>query len=437
MHPEALQHVQHRGSPLPGGSVVEVERDVLPVADPTEIRPESADGGQTEYTGSGMRDEPTSHGQTSYGQPGEAVTAKPTVAPVVVLSGSLGSGHDAAAQAVTAALPGRESTTLDCMGLLGRGAGRVGEAVFRRVVAVPPVYDALYFGALRPGGRLAEAMDVAARSRLLPAVCARLPARPALLVAVFATGASTAAAVRREGAAAAAVVVCTDVSAHRLWVHPGIDAYAVTSQAGVASVRRHDPHARVQILPAPIRPQVWQAPTRPVARAALQLDERPCVLLTTGGWGLAPVVEAAVALANRGVQVLAVAGRNPRLYRALCDAAHRQPGLHPLGWTNTMPTCMAAADLVIAPVGASCHEARALGRRLLVLDTMAGHGRDSVQQQLAWGAWVSGPGAAQLVPAALGALAEGTDPPPAQRPQDFPEAFTALLGSLPGAMAIR
>jgi len=437
MHPEALQHVQHRGSPLPGGSVVEVERDVLPVADPTEIRPESADGGQTEYTGSGMRDEPTSHGQTSYGQPGEAVTAKPTVAPVVVLSGSLGSGHDAAAQAVTAALPGRESTTLDCMGLLGRGAGRVGEAVFRRVVAVPPVYDALYFGALRPGGRLAEAMDVAARSRLLPAVCARLPARPALLVAVFATGASAAAEVRREGAAAAAVVVCTDVSAHRLWVHPGIDAYAVTSQAGVASVRRHDPHARVQILPAPIRPQVWQAPTRTVARAALQLDERPCVLLTTGGWGLAPVVEAAVALANRGVQVLAVAGRNPRLYRALCDAAHRQPGLHPLGWTNTMPTCMAAADLVIAPVGASCHEARALGRRLLVLDTMPGHGRDSVQQQLAWGAWVSGPGAAQLVPAALGALAEGTDPPPAQRPQDFPEAFTALLGSLPGAMAIR
>ena len=31
-----------------------------------------------------MREEPTSHGQTSYGQPGEAVTAKPTVAPVVV-----------------------------------------------------------------------------------------------------------------------------------------------------------------------------------------------------------------------------------------------------------------------------------------------------------------------------------------------------------------
>jgi len=92
---------------------------------------------------------------------------------------------------------------------------------------------------------------------------------------------------------------------------------------------------------------------------------------------------------------------------------------------------MAAADLVIAPVGASCHEARALGRRLLVLDTMAGHGRDSVQQQLAWGAWVSGPAAAQLVPAALAALAEGTDPPPAQRPQDFPDAFTALLQSLP------
>lgn len=351
--------------------------------------------------------------------------------PVIVLSGSLGSGHEAAAQAVRAALAGRETETLDCMGLLGRGAGKVGEAVFRRILGVPGAYDALYFGSLRSGNRLAVWMDAAARSRLLPAVRARLPERPALLVAVFATGASAAAALRREGTAQAAVVLCTDATAHRLWVHPGIDAYAVSSPAAAASVYRHDPYARVQVLPSPVRPQVWQAPPRAEARAALGLDERPCVLLLSGGWGLAPIVAAAAELARRDVQVLAVAGRNARLYTALRLAAGRQPGLHPVGWTDQLPVCMAAADLVVSPSGQSCHEARALGRRLLVLDTMPGHGRDNVQQELVWGARVTGPAPAELVPAVLAALADGSDPAPAQRPEDFPAALDALLASLP------
>lgn len=424
LYRETVQRGQHRGSSARGRTVVEGEGNMVRITGTGEPRPKSADRGQTKSTRSRMSDHDAGHGQT--GERGPC-----SHGPVVVLSGGLGSGHEAAAQAVRAALPDTEVTVLDCMALLGRSASRVGEAVFRRMISVPAVYDALYFGALRPGGRLADAMDAAARARLLPAVRARLPDQPPLFVAVFPTGASTAATLRREGSARAAVELCTDATAHRLWVHGGIDTYAVNGRVAAASVRRHDPQARVQVLPAPVRPQVWQAPPRDEARALLGLDDRPCVLLLTGGWGLAPVIESAVEMAQRGIQVVAVAGRNARLHTALCQAARDQPGLHPLGWTNDLPRCMAAADLVVSPSGQSCHEARALGRRLVVLDTMPGHGRDNVQQELAWGARLSGVSPRHLVPAALAALEADPEPAPNQRPQEFAVAFNRLLSTLP------
>src|SRR5262245_39495033 len=114
----------------------------------------------------------------------------------VILSGSLGMGHDVVSEVVTESLTGLgwESRTLDCMGLLGRRAGRAGDWVFRRLTAMPGVYDGLHFGHLRPGTRPAGAMAGAPTSRLVPALDAELKRRPDdLFIAVFATGASAAA----------------------------------------------------------------------------------------------------------------------------------------------------------------------------------------------------------------------------------------------------
>jgi processive 1,2-diacylglycerol beta-glucosyltransferase len=71
----------------------------------------------------------------------------------VILSGSLGSGHDVIAEAVTGSLArlGWESRTLDCMGMLGQRAGQAGDWVFRRLTELPGIYDGLHFAHLRPG----------------------------------------------------------------------------------------------------------------------------------------------------------------------------------------------------------------------------------------------------------------------------------------------
>ena len=83
------------------------------------------------------------------------------------------------------------------------------------------------------------------------------------------------------------------------------------------------------------------------------------------------------------MHVLAVAGRNARVERELRELAATRPMLRPFGFTDQVPELMAAADVVIALPGATtCAEARVVGRRVLLLDVMPGHGRDNLLHEL-------------------------------------------------------
>jgi UDP-N-acetylglucosamine:LPS N-acetylglucosamine transferase len=307
----------------------------------------------------------------------------------LLLSGSLGMGHDVTAEALADVLGGLgwRSRTVDSMELLGRRAGRMGEAVFRGLLATPGAYDALHFSVLRPGGALARRIDAAARDRMTPALVPVIEQTQAdLVVGVFATGASAAAAAARRGYAHRVAVLCTDVTPHRLWVHEGVDVYLVTSPAAAAAVRRYQPRATVLVGPTPVRRGFRSPPTQAQARQALGIPAGdPCVLVMTGGWGLGPVGQIASTLASRGVHVIAVAGRNERLRRRLEAVAARHPAVRVFGFTTRIPELMSASDLVLTTSGDTCAEARAVGRDLLLLDLVPGHGRDNVQHELELG----------------------------------------------------
>ena len=102
-----------------------------------------------------------------------------------------------------------------------------------------------------------------------------------------------------------------------------------------------------------------------------------------GGWGLGAIVESATALADAGMHVIAVAGRNPKLEQRLRAALH--PRIIPFGFTERIPELMAACDLVITTPGDTCSEARFLGRHILMLDVVPGHGRENLQHELELG----------------------------------------------------
>jgi len=352
----------------------------------------------------------------------------------LLLSGSLGMGHDVMAEACATSLEahGWSTRTLDAMRLLGRGGGSAGEAVFRAMLAVPGLYDAFHFAALRTGNRLALLADAAARRRLVPRLRDYLDDNPAdLAISVFATGASAVSALAERYPGMSHVVFCTDVTPHRLWVHRSVDAYLVTAAVAEPAVLRFQPDARVRVVQAPVRAGFYQPPAQPAARASLDVPvQERCVLLMSGAWGLGPVAAAAEALGEAGVHVLAVAGRNAKLERMLRSVAERQPRVRPFGFTDRIPVLMAAADLVLTSSGDTCSEARTVGRPLLLLDVVQGHGRENLQHELELGdAGVTSPRAADVVRSTLATL-DRLKPPsagPARSLAEWERAFTATL----------
>jgi processive 1,2-diacylglycerol beta-glucosyltransferase len=128
--------------------------------------------------------------------------------------------------------------------------------------------------------------------------------------------------------------------------------------------------------------------------------------------------------------VLAVAGRNARLEGRLAAVAAHRPRLHVFGYTEEIPALMSAADLVITSSGDTCAEARTIGRPLLLLDVVQGHGRDNLQHELEIGdADVVSPRAGDVVRSALAALDRPPQVPsgPARSPSDWEAAFGAAL----------
>jgi processive 1,2-diacylglycerol beta-glucosyltransferase len=355
----------------------------------------------------------------------------------LLLSGSIGMGHAMLAEACADALraDGWSTRTLDLMRLLGRGGDSVGSAVFKSMLAVPGLFDAYHFAALRNGGLLADLTDAAARRQILPRLRALLQAqRVDLVVSGFATGASAMSELAPHYPGLAHVVFCTDATPHRLWVHPNVDLYLVTSTVAERAVRRFEPEARVLVVPPPLRTAFFDPPSQSEARGQLGVPgHEPCALLMSGAWGIGPVAGAAEALANAGVHVLAVAGRNGRLRRKLTQAARRQPRIHPFGYADQIAALMAASDLVISSSGDTCTEARAIGRPLLLLDVVQGHGRDNLQHELELGdAAVTSGRPADVVRSALAAL-ETAKPPPASPTRSqaaWRGAFATALESL-------
>jgi processive 1,2-diacylglycerol beta-glucosyltransferase len=358
----------------------------------------------------------------------------------LILSGSIGRGHDTVAEACAAALgrAGVATKILDCLGLLGGWEATAGERVFRGMLAASPIYDAFHFSHLRDGSWLAERLERSSATRMVPKLREAITVtRPDLIVSVFATGAGAVGRLASEFPAIPRVVVCTDATAHRMWVHPGVGRYIVFSTAAGATVRQYLPHADVACIPPPVRPAFFTVPSRADARAALGIDDDgPCVLVMGGGWGLARPLGAVRSLVDAGYRVIAVAGTNRRLEDRL--RAHAAtlppggPGITPFGFTDEIPVLMAASDVVMTTPGQTVHEARVANRPLVILDTVPGHGRENLLLELErGGALVCRPNSGGVV-ATVDAARLGRVPParswPISTSRQWDDIFLSAIG---------
>jgi UDP-N-acetylglucosamine:LPS N-acetylglucosamine transferase len=368
--------------------------------------------------------------------PDRLVTARPLTR-ALFISGSLGKGHDVLAEACADALNARgvECEIVDAMRMLGSGPGAVGDWVFRRLLSINAVYDAFHFSQMRDDGRLARRLDRLAVDWMFPQLRERMDRfHPELVVSVFATGAGGTARLKAAGYPITSVVAMTDSFAHRFWVHESTDLFLVTSPAAGESVRRYWPEARVEVFTAPVRPKFYSAPSRRVAREQLGIPvDATCALLMSGAWGLGPLDAAATELAQDGTWVLAVAGTNATMERKLRDVTRRSPNVITFGYTNRVPELMSACDVVVTSSGDTCREARTLGRGIVLLDVVPGHGRENLLHELELG----GATACMPTPDSIARAVRSfvADPgrfrvPPAQEAHLAPAQFVAAVEGL-------
>jgi len=272
-------------------------------------------------------------------------------------------------------------------------------------------------------------MDRAAVKVMLPQLVEEVDRyAPDLVVSVFATGASAAVHLKQDRPGLTTVVFMTDSFAYGMWAHEGTDLFLVTSELAAASVRRYCPEACVSVVEAPVRPAFYSAPCQADARASLGVPaDARCVLIMSGAWGIGPIDDVARALAGAGCWVLAVSGTNERLAAKLAVVAREHSRVITFGFTDRIPELMSASDVIVTTSGDTCREARVIGRKIVLLDVVPGHGRENLMHELELGdAAVCLPTSASVVGNVRRFLDEKA-PSPTRRSIDWGEGFIGEL----------
>jgi UDP-N-acetylglucosamine:LPS N-acetylglucosamine transferase len=312
----------------------------------------------------------------------ETVLSPPVRRRILIVSASMGAGHDGAARELSRRLEGRghETKIVDFLDMPPLGLGAFIRWSYQVQLRLAPwSYEWLYrlwyvlpflWGPL-------VALDTFLTRRAFQREVAKLD--PDVVVTTYSLSALVLGRMRKKGWLRVPVgTYLTDFAVHPLWVHPSIDLHmAVSPVAAEAARARTGSPAKA---PGPLVPDRFRTekPDRRVARRALGLapDER-AVLVVAGSWGVGPVVSTVEAIAASGrYHPITVCGRDEQLKATL-----EERGLGAvIGWTSEMPSLMAAADVLVENAGGlTCMEAFAAGLPVITFQPIPGHGRDNAQ----------------------------------------------------------
>ncbi|GAA4935689.1 galactosyldiacylglycerol synthase [Streptomyces coeruleoprunus] len=317
----------------------------------------------------------------------------------LVLSASMGAGHDAVAAELARRLRTRgfDVHVQDVLALLPPGTGRALRGFYHGIVRhAPVVYTAIHrvFLAPRPPARDATRAvpraDVSPLASLAERPLARLLARvrPDVVVSTFHLAAQVTGGMRQRGTLRVpAAVYVTDFAVHRGWLHPGNDLHLCVSDRAAKAARAGT--GRPAAAPGPVVPPAFGtargsaagSPTSPWGQAGGRAD--PTVLLSSGAWGVGSgLLATARALAAHRLAPVLLCGRDERLRHR----AARVPGVVALGWTDELPELMATARLLVDnAAGQTAVQALAAGLPVVGYRPIAGHGAEGVRTMAAEG----------------------------------------------------
>ncbi|MCK9898364.1 hypothetical protein MXD60_27950 [Frankia sp. AgB32] len=350
---------------------------------------------------------------------------------VVIISASVGAGHDGAAAQWARRLRelGFEVDVYDFLVVLGRVLGVGMRDVYETVLhRAPSIYSVIFRLTTLPVGAALLARNLLAP--FLPRLLDLFPPDTAAVVTTYPMAGQLIGKLRRRGLLTVpAFTFLTDFSVHRLCVAPGVDAHYVLHPVSAAQARALG--ATNVTVTGPLVADRFHPAGAAERRAARERFGLPAdgrlALLVAGSWGVGDVERTAREIAATGVAVpVVVCGRNTALRERLADAAVG----FPLGWVDDMPELMRAVDVLVENAGGlTSLEAMASGLPVASYRPIPGHGRTNAAAlaQAGVSSWIRSPAALATT------LAELVDGPRSRRQR---AAGLALFENDPMAVAL-
>jgi UDP-N-acetylglucosamine:LPS N-acetylglucosamine transferase len=312
----------------------------------------------------------------------------------LLLTASMGAGHDAACDELAARLrtAGHDSEQVDVLSLLpgplGDGVRDFYHLIIRRA---PLIYSGIYAAFFRSGAGPRPAgtpLAALAEDRLLEAVAR---SRSDAVVSLFHLAAQLSGRARaRDRLTVPCAALVTDFALHRQWLHPGNDLNLCLTEQDAEQVRRtlgrpaavYGPLVSGLFRPHPAGEGLWRE------RFA---GPRAPVVMSAGAWGAGSGFEyTAEVLRGAGYQPIVLCGRDERLRRRLAAGS----GVIALDWVRDMPGLLAAtAALLDNAAGQTALQALAVGVPVIGWRPIPGHGVEGVRRmaQLGLSDFATGP----------------------------------------------
>lgn len=338
---------------------------------------------------------------------------------IVIVSASLGAGHDGSAHEIARRLRGigHHVEVHDFLDLLPFGWGRRVRDAYRKQLAIAPgSWEWLLTMLSRRPGMAALAVWLAARSGR--ALCRIVGNDTDAVVSTYPLASQVAVRMRRRGKLKASVVTyLTDPSVHSLWIAEGTDLY-LAAHPEIASQVRLLGAERVAVVAPAVRPEfrpVASADERAKARAEFGLPQDGLLaLVVSGSWAVGEIEVSAREVAGGGVATaVVVCGENDALRERLRDLENGVV----LGWVDDMPSLLRACDVVVLNSGGlTFFEAHAAGLPVLTYRCLAGHGRTNAAhlEHAGLAKWLHSP--EDLAEALTGLSDSRSAPAPARKP---------------------
>ncbi len=357
-----------------------------------------------------------------------AASARRRAAPrVLVVSGSVGAGHDGAANELAARLRAAdvEVDVRDLLSVLPRPVPKVLREGYCLTVDRAPIVFERLFTALEDSGLARRAMLEVCRSGERGVGRWLAAGDYSAAVSTYPLASQVLGQLRRKGLAPMPLVTyLTDPAAHRSWIHPDIDVHLTVTAA--TAVRGAAEYGVAMAAAGALVPSrfAMPVPARRVRELRTDLglpDGQPVALLVAGSLGLGDVVSSAEHVRAAGLVPVVLCGRNDRV-RGLVAAV---PGAVALGWRDDVHELMAVADVLVHNAGGlSFTEALVAGLPAVSYRCIPGHGQANAAVLADAGIAPWAHTAAELATALHAQLAAGRQPAGLADPA---EAVLALL----------